>query len=207
MGLISSQLRNKSFPVRIIKKYSNRRLYDTEASRYITLEELAERVREGDDVRVVDAKTGADLTQATLAQIILESRGAAKLLPVPLLTQLIRMGDDALAEFFSNYMSWALEVYWAAKRGMQGVQQYNPFAALGIQPPGPLGQVFGGGGWGPPQPPQPAPPREPEPERAPEPPPDEPAERAGSKRDDDVAELRRELDELKDLLRAQAKNE
>lgn len=70
---------------------SNRRLYDTEASRYITLEELADRIQAGSDVRVIDAASGDDLTQATLTQIIIESRGAAKLLPVPLLTQMIRL--------------------------------------------------------------------------------------------------------------------
>src|SRR5262245_55497192 len=77
----------------IVKKSSNRRLYDTEGSRYVTLEELAEKIRLGAEVKVVDAKTSEDLTQVTLTQIILESRGAARLLPVPLLLQLIRMGD------------------------------------------------------------------------------------------------------------------
>jgi polyhydroxyalkanoate synthesis repressor PhaR len=99
----------------LVKKYSNRRLYDTTESRYITLEELAERVRAGADPRVVDAKTSEDLTQSTLTQVILESRGGAKLLPVPFLTQLIRLGDSALAEFLGRYLSWALDVYLSAK--------------------------------------------------------------------------------------------
>src|SRR5205823_1041175 len=81
------------------KKYANRRLYDTAASKYITLEDLAERIRRGSDVvSVQDAHTGTDITQATLTQIILESRGGAKLLPVPLLMRLIRMEDESLAE-------------------------------------------------------------------------------------------------------------
>lgn len=113
-----------------VKKYSNRRLYDTTDSRYITLEELAQKIRAGNDVRVVDAKSGGDLTQATLAQIILESRRAARLLPVPLLMQLIRMGDDALSEFFSSYMSWALDIYLQARQGAQAMAPFNPFAAL-----------------------------------------------------------------------------
>src|SRR5688500_20182176 len=99
-----------------IKKYGNRRLYDTDQSRYVTLEELADTVREGGDVRVVDAKTGEDLTQATLAQMILESRGASKLLPIPFLVQLIRMGDDAVAEFFGRWLIAALEGYLQAKQ-------------------------------------------------------------------------------------------
>ena len=96
---------------KLIKKYSNRRLYDTDASKYITLDELAEIVRKGADVKVIDASEGTDLTQTTLAQIVVESRGAAKLLPVPLLTQMIRMEDKALTEFLTLYMSWALDMY------------------------------------------------------------------------------------------------
>ena len=98
-----------------IKKYSNRRLYDTSDSRYITLEELAQKIRDGHSVRVVDAKTGKNLTQATLAQIILESRRAARLLPVPLLIRLIRMSDETLSDFFASQMSAALDAYLLAR--------------------------------------------------------------------------------------------
>lgn len=111
----------------IVKKYSNRRLYDTEASRYITLDELADRVRKGADVRVVDAATDADLTQATLAQVILEGRGAAHLLPVPLLLQLIRMQDDALAEFFGRYLTWALDAYLRTRQASGALSGWNPW--------------------------------------------------------------------------------
>jgi len=69
----------------LVKKYGNRRLYDTEESRYVRLNEIAERIRAGADVQVVDARTGTDLTAPTLAQIIFEDRNAARLLPVPLL--------------------------------------------------------------------------------------------------------------------------
>ncbi len=112
----------------IVKKYSNRRLYDTTESRYITQEELAERIREGADVYVVDAKTGKDLTQATLTQIIIESRGAAKLLPVPLLVQLIRMKDEALAEFLGRYMSTSLELYLKGRQSAEAMSGVFPFA-------------------------------------------------------------------------------
>lgn len=115
----------------IVKKYSNRRLYDTDLSRYVTLEELAERVRAGDDVRVVDAKSGADLTQPVLAQIILESRGASKLLPASLLAQLIRLDDADLANFMGHYMSWALDIYLSAKRG---AGQLGPLGTLAQVP-------------------------------------------------------------------------
>ena len=126
----------------VVKKYSNRRLYDTGESRYITLDELAAKIRTGQDVRVIDAKTNADLTQATLAQIILESRRAARLLPVPLLTQLIRMGDDALAEFFSKYMSFALELYVQARQGAQAMAPFNPFATVPFAASSALARFF-----------------------------------------------------------------
>lgn len=159
----------------LVKKYGNRRLYDTDESRYITLEELAESVRQGKDARVVDARSGQDLTTATLAQIIIEGRGAGRLLPPALLVQLIRMGDDALAEFLGQYVTWALEIYLQAKQGMQG-SPFNPFGAYGL----PRAFGMGGQGWS-------APP----PRNAPAPP------TAG----EDVASLRRELEELKKSLK------
>jgi polyhydroxyalkanoate synthesis repressor PhaR len=112
----------------LVKKYGNRRLYDTEESRYVRLDEIAERIRGGADVQVVDAKSGSDLTAPTLAQIIFEDRNAARLLPVPLLLQLIRMGDGPLAEFLGRYVSWALEMYLQARSGLGSL--YNPFSAL-----------------------------------------------------------------------------
>ncbi len=117
-------------PPTIIKKYGNRRLYDTGDSRYITLDELAAKIQSGIDVRVVDAKSGDDLTQTTLTQIVIEGRGAARMLPVPLLNQLIRLGDDALAEFLGSYMAGALALYMQAKRGADALAAYNPFAAM-----------------------------------------------------------------------------
>ncbi|HJK94686.1 MAG TPA: polyhydroxyalkanoate synthesis regulator DNA-binding domain-containing protein [Polyangiaceae bacterium LLY-WYZ-15_(1-7)] len=177
----------------VVKKYSNRRLYDTDQSRYITLDELAERVREGFDVRVVDAKSGDDLTQQTLAQIILESRGAGKLLPAPLLAQLIRMQEEDLAEFLGKYMSWALEVYQTAKRGASQLSPFVPFAGAPFQATNALARMMSGfGPWNMPgmQPPG----VEPAPRAAPEPPPEEAAS-AG-----DVAALRAELEALKEAL-------
>jgi polyhydroxyalkanoate synthesis repressor PhaR len=115
----------------LIKKYANRRLYDATTSAYVTLEDVAARIRAGEDVVVVDAQSGADLTQATLVQIILEGRGMAKLLPVPMLLQLVRLGDDALGEFFGRWMGWALDAYVQGRERMLAWQQWNPFAAPG----------------------------------------------------------------------------
>lgn len=113
---------------RVIKKYGNRRLYDTDESRYVTLDELAECVRAGNDVRVVDARDESDLTQATLTQIILEGRGAAQFLSVPILTQLVRMNDDALADFLGRYVTAALTLYQQTRSDVQGLGALAPFA-------------------------------------------------------------------------------
>jgi polyhydroxyalkanoate synthesis repressor PhaR len=115
-------------PPRIIKKYGNRRLYDTTLSSYVTLDELAASIRAGVDARIVDAQTGADLTQTTLTQMILEGRGAAQFLSVPILTSLLRMSDDALAEFFGRYVSMALDFYQQTRSGMQSFGPFAPFA-------------------------------------------------------------------------------
>ena len=159
----------------IVKKYGNRRLYDTSASGYVTQAEIAAKIRAGEDVRVVNAKTGADLTAPTLAQIIFEDRHAAQLLPVPLLLQLIRMGDDSLAEFFGRYVSWALEVYLQARQGM-GASPFNPFASAAFGGMNPLSAIMG------------TPPRA------------EPAAPA-PQREEELAAIRRELEELKKSLR------
>jgi polyhydroxyalkanoate synthesis repressor PhaR len=174
----------------LVKKYGNRRLYDTEESRYITLEELADSLRRGAEVRVVDAKTNEDLTHATIAQILLEGRGAGRLLPLPLLVQLVRLGDDALAEFFGRYVTWALEVYLQVRSGAGALTQLAPFGGLAGGLASGLARIippFGGYGGMPA--PMAAPPQPPPPAPAPAP--------AASPHADDFAALRRELDALK----------
>jgi polyhydroxyalkanoate synthesis repressor PhaR len=179
-------------PALVVKKYPNRRLYDTDESRYITMEELAARVRSGRDVRILDAKTDDDLTQHTLLQLVLEGPGA-RLLPVPLLTQLVRMGDDALAEFFGRYMTWALEVYFAARQ--QAQSSWNPLAQVPFNMGGAFARMLMGGGqpggmaqpMAPPPPPVPSTPAPPVPQST-----------------TDLADLRRELEDLKKSLRASA---
>ena len=127
----------------LIKKYGNRRLYDTGDSRYVTLDELAAKIRTGADLRVVDAQTGEDLTQATLTQIVLETGHASRFLPVQLLTQMIRLSDDALAEFFSRYVTGALDVYLQAKRGVQSLASYNPLAQIPMAATDALARLWG----------------------------------------------------------------
>ncbi len=96
----------------IIKKYANRRLYDTSASRYVTLDHLRELVRANTDFKVVDAKSGEDLTRSVLAQIIFEeeSKGEGEnLLPVEFLRQLIGFYGDSMQAFVPGYLSLSME--------------------------------------------------------------------------------------------------
>ena len=96
----------------VIKKYGNRRLYDTAGSRYVNLDDLAAMVRAGKDVRVVDAKTGRDLTRVTLTQIITEdAKGKPTGLPLELLRQLIVASDEVRQEFLMWYLKSAFETY------------------------------------------------------------------------------------------------
>lgn len=169
-------------PALVIKKYPNRRLYDTEESRYITADELTVRIRQGRDVRVVDARTDEDLTQHTLVQILLEG-GRTHLLPTPLLVQLVRMGDDALAEFFGRWMTWALEVYFSVRQ--QAQSSWNPMAQLPFNMGNAFARMFMGGPQGG------ASPMPPPVQMTPPPPPVE----------GDLAALRRELEELKSAVK------
>jgi len=95
-----------------IKKYPNRRYYDATQSRHLTLEEIRDYVQQGYDLRVIDAKSSADITAQVLTQIILEL-DTAKLdsLPVPLLVRLIRMNDQLIKDFIEKYFDQALKSF------------------------------------------------------------------------------------------------
>ncbi len=95
----------------VIKKYANRRLYNTETSTYVTLEDLAQMVRSDRDFVVNDAKSGDDLTHSVLTQIIVEQEskaGGPSLLPVPFLRQLIRFYDDAVGKMVPSYLQYSM---------------------------------------------------------------------------------------------------
>lgn len=96
----------------VIKKYANRRLYNTETSTYVTLEDLAQMVRSERDFVVFDARTGDDLTHSVLTQIIVEQEsraGGQTLLPVPFLRQLIRFYGGAMERMVPSYLQVSLE--------------------------------------------------------------------------------------------------
>jgi polyhydroxyalkanoate synthesis repressor PhaR len=99
----------ESRPV-IIKKYANRRLYNTDTSTYVTLEDLAEMVRSERDFVVYDAKTGEDLTHSVLTQIIVEQESkGTNLLPIGFLRQLIRFYGDSMQRLVPSYLEFSLD--------------------------------------------------------------------------------------------------
>lgn len=104
----------------LIKKYGNRRLYDTAGSRYVNLDDIAEFIRRGKDVQVVDAKTGKDLTRVTLTQIITEdARDKPTGLPLELLRQLIVASDEVRQEFVMWYLKSAFDAYQKVQDAVQ----------------------------------------------------------------------------------------
>ena len=104
----------------VIKKYGNRRLYDTSTSQYINLEEIATLIRKGKEVRVVDAKTGQDLTRVTLTQIVVEdAKDGPTGLPLELLRQLIVASDQVGREFVMWYLNSAFSAYQKVRESLQ----------------------------------------------------------------------------------------
>ena len=100
----------------VIKRYGNRRLYNTETKGYVTYQDIIAIVRSGYDVRVVDSASDEDVTKAVLIQAILEEEKNQKnLLPLPFLFQLLRSEDGAAKDFFSNYLASSFEAYLKTK--------------------------------------------------------------------------------------------
>jgi polyhydroxyalkanoate synthesis repressor PhaR len=169
---------------RVIKRYANRKLYDAQASRYVSLDDLLALIRSGENISVVDAGTGEDLTSVTLAQVILErERGRRGGLPSAFLHQVIRHGET-WGEFVTSSMRASLEGMLTTQR--QADSFFRDWAArAGFMPPGPPeGTTPEGAG---PPPDAAVPPPEPEPE---------PAE------DSESEDLRRQLAALEARLRA-----
>lgn len=112
-----------------IKKYANRRLYNTASSSYVTLEHLAEMVRKGTDFVVFDAKTNEDITRSVLTQIIFEeeSRGQS-MLPIQFLRQLIRFYGDSMQSLLPTYLEMSLDGFTRQQEQFRG-QFANAFGA------------------------------------------------------------------------------
>lgn len=115
----------------VIKKYSNRKLYDLNRSRYITLEEIGDLIRQGGRVKIVDAETQEDLTNITLVQILLEEEKRRNLLPVSFLHQLIKYGE-IYQDFFRQYLSSTLDAMVSVQRDAEkGIQHWTKFGGIG----------------------------------------------------------------------------
>jgi polyhydroxyalkanoate synthesis repressor PhaR len=119
----------------IIKKYANRRLYNTETSSYITLDHLAAMTREGRDFKVVDAKTEEDITHNVLTQIIMEEEQRGQtMLPVNFLRQLIALYGDSMQAMVPGYLEASMESFrrnqQQFKSAVEGAFANSPFAEM-----------------------------------------------------------------------------
>jgi polyhydroxyalkanoate synthesis repressor PhaR len=114
----------------VLKKYSNRRLYDTEQSKYVTLSEVGDLIRKGRRVQIIDAKTREDVTGFILTQIVLEqAKNKNALLPVPMLHLIIQYGDNLLNEFFDRYLQQVVQGYLKYKQSVD--EQFQRWLDLG----------------------------------------------------------------------------
>ena len=115
----------------ILKKYANRRLYDTEKSAYVTLKQVSDYIRNGRQVRILDAKTKEDVTAFILTQIVLEeAKNKNALLPAPLLHVIIRYGDNLLGEFFEKYFHQIFNNFVSQRQAMDG--QFQQWIEMGL---------------------------------------------------------------------------
>lgn len=111
---------SKSADAVVIKKYPNRRLYDTQTSAYITLEDLCDRVKAGQEFVVVDAKTNQDLTRQVLTQIIFEQETKGNnLLPVEFLRNVIRFYDNKMQGVLQHYLDASMQTFMGNQERMQ----------------------------------------------------------------------------------------
>jgi polyhydroxyalkanoate synthesis repressor PhaR len=114
----------------LLKKYANRRLYDTAKSTYVTLDQVAEMIRQGNQVEVRDAKTKEDVTAFILTQIVLEkAKNKSALLPVTLLHLIIQYGENILEEFFEKYLEQTIKNYISYKAAFD--EQFEKWLNLG----------------------------------------------------------------------------
>lgn len=187
----------------IIKKYGNRRLYDSQRSVYINLEDLATLLKSGQDIQVVDARTHEDLTRTTLLQLILErEKRNISSFPAELLKELIVIQDTPARKWFDLSVKYSLELMRRMKRQTGLFRQ--PFDLMSFSPTG-LFQTLTGLDLGETEPDFPGPSAPPPGE---EEPPEEDAEATPDSSDDPVDELRSlkaRLEELEKSLRGQSR--
>ncbi len=131
----------------IIKKYSNRRLYDTSHKRYVTLDEIADLIKQGNEIKVIDSQTDEDITRVILIQVILESeKNNADILPISFLHMLIKYGNKMARDFFENYFLIMFQPYLSfqenMKKNLRWWQESSWFPP-GMGPQSPYGKPSG----------------------------------------------------------------
>lgn len=118
----------------IIKRYGNRRLYNTETGSYVTYQDLIGIIRKGNDIQVIDSTTKADVTKSVLIQTILEEEKNQKnLLPLSFLFQILRSREDSIQDFFKNYLSASFEAYLKTKEEFD--RRFRGFLGMGATAP------------------------------------------------------------------------
>jgi len=117
----------------VLKKYGNRRLYDTSSSRYVTLAEVEGMVQAGKDIIVVDAKTREDLTKEVMVQLILDRDGARAALPTSLLKQAVKLANSPLKDGLVRAMQEGLDGFLSSQRAVVDAQR-SLMAQMGINP-------------------------------------------------------------------------
>jgi polyhydroxyalkanoate synthesis repressor PhaR len=105
---------------RVVKRYANRKLYDTQRSRYVTLDQIAEMIRTGEDVKIVDNNSKEDLTAITLAQIIFEEEKKASFMPLSALRNIIQTGGQSIQQFATQTGERMRAVFGSKKEGEEG---------------------------------------------------------------------------------------
>src|SRR4051794_37686898 len=105
---------------RVVKRYANRKLYDTQRSRYVTLDQIAEMIRNGEDVKIVDNNSKEDLTAITLAQIIFEEEKKASFMPLSALRNIIQTGGQSIQQF-ASVTGERMRAVFGKKEGEEGV--------------------------------------------------------------------------------------
>ncbi len=127
----------------VIKKYENRRLYDTASSRYVNLEDVTQMVRDGEEVQIIDAKTGEDLTRVVLTQIIVEgAKDKDTGLPTDMLRQIIIASGRAQQQILTSYFRFALDLYLRAHQDLR--ERINGARTKSLGPLEAVQKFFGG---------------------------------------------------------------
>jgi polyhydroxyalkanoate synthesis repressor PhaR len=126
--------------VTVVKKYANRRLYNTSTSTYVTLEDLADMVKKGEDFTVQDAKTGEDITHPVLTQIIfeLENKDGQTMLPIPFLRQLIAFYGDQMQSVVPGFLEQSMKAFAGEqdrmREQMAEALKKGPMGMIGVEP-------------------------------------------------------------------------